>query len=58
MDLSEVKKMASESARRIERDYDTRLIDAIKNNDSYYIRRELRNVSTYDLFKMILKKLI
>lgn len=58
VDLSEIKKMAIASARRIEKDYEKRLDKAIENNDSYYIRKELRNVSTYDLIKMILRKLI
>lgn len=58
IDLEEVKKIATDSARRIEKNYEKRLNQAIKNNDSYYIRRELKNVSTYDLIKMILHKVI
>lgn len=58
IDIEKIKKMASDSARRTEKEYEQRLDKAIKNNDSYYIRRELRNVSTYELIKMILRKLI
>lgn len=58
IDIDKIKKIAAKSSKRIQKERDKRLEDAIKNNDSYYIRRELENVSTYDLIKMILSKII
>ena len=57
VDLDRIKRIASASARRIQKDDDERLLKALENHDSYYIRKELRNVSTYDLIKMILQKM-
>lgn len=57
IDMEKIKKMAKESSARIQKDNDLRLERAIKEHDSCYISRELRNVSTYQLIKMILQKL-
>ena len=55
--MDKIIKMAKESSARIKKDKDKRLKKAIKEHDSYYISRELQNVSTYELIKMILRKL-
>lgn len=57
VDMEKIMKMAKESSARIKRDKELRLEKAIKEHDSYYISRELQNVSTYELIKMLLKKL-
>jgi hypothetical protein len=57
IDMDKIIKMAKESSARIKKDKDKRLKKAIKEHDSYYISRELQNVSTYELIKMILRKL-
>ena len=57
VNLEEIKKIALRSSKRIQKERDARLQEAIRNHDSFYIRRELENVSTYDLIKMILQKL-
>lgn len=57
VDLDEIKKIASMSSERIQKDYDARLQEAIREHDTFYIRRKLDNVSTYDLIKMIIQKL-
>lgn len=57
VDLLAVRKMAKKSSKRIQKDKTNRLNHAIKTHDSYYIERELSTVSTYELFKMILKKI-
>lgn len=57
VDLSEIKKMAQDSSRRIQNERENRLNKAIEDHDRYYISRELENVSTCELIKMIFNKL-
>ena len=57
VDLEEVKRIAQESSMRIQNEMENRLNKAIENHETYYISQELKNVSTYELIKMILRKL-
>lgn len=58
VDMAQIIKMAEASSARIKKDRDKRLKKAIKEHNSYYISKELQNVSTYELIKMILKKML
>ena len=53
-DLEDVERKAKESAELFERERKRKLNEAIKNNDIYYISR---NISTIDLIKITIKKL-
>lgn len=57
IDLDSIKRIALNSAKRIQKDEDERFVRAIENHDEYYIRKQLRNVPTYELIKMILRKM-
>lgn len=57
VDLDEIREIANASLKRIQKDREEMLIKAIKNHDSYYIGRELSNVSSYELLKMMINKL-
>jgi hypothetical protein len=56
VDWDEVKRMAQDSSKRIQKEREDRLNKAIENHERYYIRKELENVSTYELIKMIISK--
>lgn len=58
VNLDEVRKIAKHSSMRIQKDRDEQLDKAIKNHDTFYIRRELSNVSSYELTKMLIEKAI
>lgn len=56
VDLNMIKEIATASARSIQEDYDEWEREAIKNHDEYYIRNELRKISTFELIKELLKR--
>lgn len=58
VDLERANKLASDSLKKIQKERDRRLKQAIKEHDSFYIRRELSNVSSYELFKMVVSKFL
>ncbi len=58
INLEQIKKMATDSSKRIRKDRDKRLYQAIKEQDISYLSRELSNVSTSELLKVITQKFI
>lgn len=58
IDMEKIEKISRRSSARIRKDKELQLEKAIKEHDSYYISRELQNVSTYDLIKMIVRNFI
>lgn len=58
VDLDEIRKIAKASSMRIQKDRDELLNKAIENHDSFFIRKELSNVSSYELTKMLIEKVL
>lgn len=51
-------KMARRSQAVMQNQRKELLKEAIDSDDMFYLERELRNISTYELFKILLQKLI
>lgn len=56
-DEEEVRKMAERASKRMQASRDMQLLNAIQTNNIEYLSMEMKNVSTYELIKMLIKKL-
>lgn len=57
-DIEKLRKMAIASSKRIQKERDKRLKQAIKEQDIHYLSRELSNVSSFKLFKILVHKFV
>lgn len=57
VDLDQIKELALKSSKVLDTERKKRLKRAIDNNDTFYISKELSNVSTIELTKVIFEKL-
>lgn len=58
INIEQIKKMATDSSKRIRKDRDKCLKQAIKEQDIIYLSRELSNVSTSELLKVLAQRFI
>lgn len=57
VDMQYIMQLSQESVKRVRKYEEESLQQGIKNRDPYYINKVLQNVSTYEIFKMLLRKI-